>query len=377
MKRLALHPLLLVAALVALTVVPALAQGEGEGEPADDEGSSAPPAPAFLPTGPATVENPNESAEEPEFGRPRVAVIPFVETYSAEGQIVATGAIGDILQSELSKTGRFNLVVRKEMMKELIQNAQIEQGSGLMDLSTVSDLGKYKGVDYLLQGRISHASAKSSGMDILGFGQTKESAKIRIDFQLVKAETGEIMYSGIGEGSGSTSSTMLGEYGGLNNSSTSAGLFGNAIVGACRDMVTDIEKTDLFPVRAVVKGTAGEKVVIDLGQSTGMYVGLELDLRAVEVLRDDETGEYLMAEMGDIFGSIVLDEVQIDRSVGHIATGRKPSKGELAEVPKNVTLRRPDDSKAGDADDDRQKDKNKKDKEKKEEIKREDKSGRS
>lgn len=366
MTRLATNPLLLAALIAALVVAPALAQGDGEGEATEDSGSSAPPAPAFLPTGPATVPNPNENAEEPEFGRPRVAVIPFIETYSAEGQIVATGAIGDILQTELSKTGRFNLVVKKEMLKELIQNAQIEQGSGLYDISTVPDLGRYKGAEYLLQGRISHASAKSSGMNILGFGQTKEKASVRIDFQLVNAETAEIVYSGTGEGSGSTNSTMLGEYGSLDNTSTAAGLFGNAIVSACKDMVTKIEKTDLFPVRAVVKGTAGDKIVIDLGQSTGMYPGLELDLRAVEVLRDDATGEYLMAEMGDIFGSIILDEVQIDRSVGHLASGRKPVKGELAEVPKNVTLRRPDGDAAKDADDDRQKSDKDRENEKKE-----------
>lgn len=371
MTRIAIHPLLLAGALTTLVLVPALAQGE-------DESSSTPPAPAFLPTGPATVPNPNANAEEPDFGRPRVAVIPFIETYSAEGQIVATGGIGDILQTELAKTGRFNLVVKKEMLKELIQNAQIEQGSGLYDLSTVPDLGRYKGAEYLLQGRISHASAKQSGTQILGFGQSKEKATVRIDFQLVKAETAEIVYSGTGEGSGSTSSTMLGEYGGMMNSSTSAGLFGNAIVAACKDMVTKIERTDLFPVRAVVKGTAGDKIVIDLGQSTGMYPGLQLDLRAVEVLRDDDTGEYLMAEMGDIFGTLILDEVQIDRSVGRLLSGRKPVKGELAEVPKHITLRRMDEGAARDAQDDRQKDKNAKDKGKSdEEAKREDKSGRS
>lgn len=351
MTRTTRYPLL--ATLVAaLCIAPALAQGDDDAGPAP--GPAVPPAPALLPTGPGTVPNPNATEDE-SFGRPRVAVVFDVETYSADGQIIATGAIVDILTTELQKTGRFNILSRKEDLKEIIQNAQIEQGSGLFDISSVGDLGRLKGLEYLIRGRISNASAKTSGTSILGFGTQKEQASIRIDFRLVKAETGELMFASHGEGSGSTSSTMLGEYGGMMQSGTSAGLFGNAIVSACKDIVTRIEATDLFPVRAVVKGTAGEKVVIDLGQAAGFYPGLKLDLREVNALRDDDTGEMLAFDVGRIYGTLVLDEVQIDRSIGRLETGsKKPGKGDLAEVPKSITLRRADDKAARDSQDERQ-----------------------
>lgn len=359
MTRLTVRMLLAASILALLVSAPVLAQpGETGGEEGGTTEETAPPAPAFLPTGPATVENPT-ATDEADFGRPRVAIIPFVETYSADGVIVAAGAVGDILATELQKTGRFNVVAKKEDLKELIQNAQIEQ-SGLYDLESVPDLGKYKGAEIIMMGRISSAKMKGSDTTILGFGGGSEKASVRIDFRIVKAETGEVLYSESGEGSGSSGTSIhLGNYGGSDSTASAAGMFSGAIVSACQDFVAKVEATDIWPVRAVVKGTAGSKVVVDLGMNVGFYPGLQLDLRDVDVLMDDETGEILANDIGAIYGKLVLDEVQVDRSIGHVVSGGAAKKRTLAEVPKGITLTRTDESAAQHSNDERQTEKDK------------------
>ncbi|HYE78026.1 MAG TPA: CsgG/HfaB family protein [bacterium] len=353
MTRSTLSSLVLTGSFALLLGGPALAQGDPgtPGAPSGPGEPSGPSSPSYLPTAPAPVADPTE--DEVSFARPRIAIIPFIETYSADGVIVATGGIGEILGTEMQKTGRFNIVAKKEQLKELIQNAQIEQ-SGLYDLSTVAGLGQYKGAEYLFQGRVTGARLKSKDTKILGFGTGGESATIRIDFALYKAETGEMVYSGSGEGTSKTTNIHLGGYGAAGQSGTSAGMFDGAISKACADIVSNIIKTDLFPVRAAIKGTAGDKVIIDLGQSAGLYPGIKLDLREINILTDDETGEVLFHELGNIRGSLVLDQVQIDRSMGHIVGSYKPKKGDVAEVPKGTDLRHMDEAAAENANNDRE-----------------------
>lgn len=347
---------LLATSLALLLLVPAAAQdGEGGGsapsESAPEEMAPAPPS-AMLPTAPSPIANPDQDLG-PDFARPAVAIIPFIETYSADGIIVATGGIGDILATEMSKSGRFSIIAKKEQLKELIQNAQIEQGGGLYDMETVADLGHFRGADYLFQGRITGARLKSKNTEILGFGGGSESATIRIDFGLYSAETGELVFSSEGEGTSKTTNFSAGGYGGMTSGGTSAGMFDGAISKACENIVQKIVDTDLFPVRANIMGTAGggAKVVIDLGKAAGLYEGISLDIREVESLVDDTTGEVLFHELGNIIGTLVLDQCQVERSVGHVSRGTDAKKGFVVEVPRGTDLRKPETEGEGSTDD--------------------------
>lgn len=360
MTRASLKTLFLTGSIALLLVAPALADDPPPGDPGapgapgsqpGTPGDPAPPAPSYLPTAPTPIADP--SADEAAFARPRVAIIPFIETYSAEGVIVATGGIGEILATEMSKTGRFNIVAKKEQLKELIQNAQIEQ-SGLYDLSTVASLGNYKGAEYLFQGRVTGARLKANNTSILGFGGGGESATIRIDFALYKAETGEMVYSGNGEGTSKTTNLQFGGYGSTAGTGTAAGMFDGAISKACMDIVEHmVSETDLFPVRALVKGqTSDGKIYVDLGQNAGIYPGLKFDIREVITDTDMDTGEVLGFRYGNVIGAIVADQVQLDRTICRKTSG-DCKRGFIAEVPKGTDLRHLDHGAADDAEDDR------------------------
>ena len=127
--------------------------------------------------------------------RPRLAVRAF-EDKSEEGKAPA-GAIMDMMVTELSKAGVFDLMER-ERLDYIADEIKLGQ-SGLMDMSTAPKVGKIKGAQYSMTGAITlyYYSEKGSGfvLPILGMATQAKTAYVMLDLRVIDNSTGEIVYT--------------------------------------------------------------------------------------------------------------------------------------------------------------------------------------
>ena len=127
--------------------------------------------------------------------RPRLAVRAF-EDKSEEGKAPA-GAIMDMMVTELSKAGVFDLMER-ERLDYIADEIKLGQ-SGLMDMSTAPKVGKIKGAQYSMTGAITlyYYSEKGSGfaIPIIGSATQAKTGYVMLDIRVIDNSTGEIVYT--------------------------------------------------------------------------------------------------------------------------------------------------------------------------------------
>ena len=127
--------------------------------------------------------------------RPRVAVRTF-EDKTEDGNAPA-GAVMDMMVTELSKAGVFDLMER-ERLDYIADEIKLGQ-SGLMDPETAPKVGKIKGVQYTMMGSITHYHyyEKGSGfaIPILGHAAIAKTAYVVLDIRIVDNSTGAIVYA--------------------------------------------------------------------------------------------------------------------------------------------------------------------------------------
>jgi curli biogenesis system outer membrane secretion channel CsgG len=120
----------------------------------------------------------------------------------------ANSTIGNgltVFITELAKTNKYQIVER-EALKELIQEVELGQSTYGAKGSAVPK-GRFKGMEYLFIAKVTNFGEKQKniggggiGVKILGgvVGRRSE-AYVRIDFRIVDATTGEIVYVGSGD----------------------------------------------------------------------------------------------------------------------------------------------------------------------------------
>ena len=127
--------------------------------------------------------------------KPRMAVRAF-EDRSEEGKAPA-GAIMDMMVTELTKAGVFDLMER-ERLDYIADEIKLGQ-SGLMDPSTAPKVGKIKGVQYTMTGAITlyYYSEKGSGfaIPVLGHATQAKTAYVVLDIRIMDNSTGAIVYA--------------------------------------------------------------------------------------------------------------------------------------------------------------------------------------
>lgn len=129
------------------------------------------------------------------YARPRATVRAFEDR--TEEQNAPAGAIMDMMVTELSKAGVFDLMER-ERMDYLADEIRLGQ-SGLMDPETAPQVGRIKGVQYTMTGAITlyYFEEKASGFSIPIIGQMSQAqtAYVLLELRIFDNATGQIVYT--------------------------------------------------------------------------------------------------------------------------------------------------------------------------------------
>ena len=168
---------------------------------------------------------------------PRLAVREFENKTGEAG--VPAAAITDMMTTELSKAGIFNLLER-ERLDYVADEIRLGQ-SGLVDPSTAPTVGKVKGAQYTMTGAVTlyYYSIKGGGgfVKIVGGVAGAKTAYVTLDIRIIDNATGEIVYAHSEQGSAKRELQAGGLYykgfgaGGVN------GTYGGILAAATRDAV--------------------------------------------------------------------------------------------------------------------------------------------
>lgn len=262
-------------------------------------------------------------------GKPRIGVPRF------DFSIESVGAgIADILTRELVKCGRFQVIERSEL-ESLLSEVDFQQ-SEYVEEETAVPIGKIKGVDYLLIGKITAfgygEKEKSVGGATFGrhFGIGGVSAKTKkahaqFDIRLVEVKTGKVVFADSAEGYESKKGlTLL-----VGGSNWAAGLnfqsseFRDSMIGKAtyKAMGEVLKKLyEKFSLQGEVLVRDGDTLIIDISESSGVQKGDILDIFRVTELKS-ERGEIVWQKEEQVGTAQVVD-FQGENCMATIITGR-------------------------------------------------------
>lgn len=130
--------------------------------------------------------------------KPRMGVLRFTNHTSA-GWWSASVAddLSDMLASELSSTGAFSVLERKEI--DAVIGEQDLGASGRINAATKAKIGQIKGAKYLIAGTVSayeadvHDTGGGISLGGISLGGKKDKTYIAIDVKVIDTDTGEII----------------------------------------------------------------------------------------------------------------------------------------------------------------------------------------
>ena len=239
---------------------------------------------------------PSASAD---FKKTKIAVLDFQtqgeETTKDMGNIVSEWMITGLVE-----TGRFDVIERR-LLEKIMEEHKLGM-TGILDTSSVAELGKVLGVKTVVAGTI------------LGFEGTLE-----INARLISVESGAIISA---EKVSASSATRL------------------------NDLVSQITERIVlaFPLEGYIVQRTDKKVTIDLGRLIGVKPGMKfVAFKEGKVIRHPKTGEVLdveTVEIGEIeitdvrektANGIVLQETS-SKAVDYGVTVRSSVKGQLVSI---------------------------------------------
>ena len=175
------------------------------------------------------------SAADIACAAPTLSVRTFDNKAGGDAEAPAA-AITDMMTTELSKAGIFNLLEREKL--DYIAQEQKLAMSGLMDESTAPQIGQLKGARYSMTGAITVYSYNAGAgaiyiPGIVGGAAAAKTAYVTLDIRIIDNETGEVVYAAAEEGqSKREASGILSQFGGFGKAS-----YGGILATAARDSV--------------------------------------------------------------------------------------------------------------------------------------------
>ncbi len=242
----------------------------------------------------------------------KIAVLPFddgsiKDRWWKNNWDVGKG-ISDELVTELLKTGKFRLIEREQIDKVL--NEQNFGAGGRVDTNSAAKIGKVLGVQYLVMGRVTEFSFKSTevgGISLkqgVGLGLKSTKANVAIDARLVNTSSAEIISSVTGKGDKSSSNVKVAykwdaiAFGSDEFRQTNLGI-------ATRDAVASVAKqlaekaygsgsAQSSKIIGTVAYAGNGKVIINIGSEFGIKPGMIFVVQhGLEVVKDPNTGETI------------------------------------------------------------------------------------
>ncbi len=258
----------------------------------------------------------------------KIAVLPFddgsiKDRWWGNNWDVGKG-ISDEMVTELLKTGKFRLIEREQIDKVL--NEQNFGTSGRVDNNSAAKIGKILGVQYLVMGRVTEFSFKSTevgGISLkkgIGMGLKSTKANVAIDARLVDTGSAEIISSVTGKGNKSSNNVSVVHkwsaiaFGSDEFRKTDLGI-------ATREAVASVAKqlgekayasgpAQPIKLTGTVAYAGGNRVIINIGLESGIKTGMVFVVQHVlEVVKDPDTGEVI-DEVTEPVAEVVVTEVK-------------------------------------------------------------------
>jgi curli biogenesis system outer membrane secretion channel CsgG len=279
----------------------------------------------------------------------KIAVLPFDDGSIKDrwwgGNWDVGKGISDELVTELLKTNKFRLIEREQIDKVLSE--QNFGASGRVDTSSAARIGKVLGVQYLVMGRVTEFSFKSTeigGLSLkkgIGLGLKNTKANVAIDARLVDTGSAEIISSVTGKGNKSTANVKVAyqwdaiALGSDEFRQTDLGIATReAVVSVAKqlgDKAYDGSRGPAQPekITGAVAYAGDNKVIINAGSNSGIKAGMIFIVQHVlEVVKDPSNGEVI-DEVSEAVAEIKVTEVK-EKSATCIVMTKLSSKYAIA-----------------------------------------------
>jgi curli biogenesis system outer membrane secretion channel CsgG len=221
----------------------------------------------------------------------KIAVLPFddgsiQDRWWDEGNWDIGKGIADEFVTEFLNTNKFRLIER-EQINRVIEEQDFGQ-SGRVDAKTAAKIGKILGVDFLVMGRVTEFSLKSTGVSGLslkkgiGLGVKSTNAIVAIDARLVDATTAEIIASVTGKGDKRSTNLAVAveweaiAFGSDEFRKTNLGIATREAVASAAQQLADKAygsgrgPSQPSKLSGVVAYASGNRVIINIGSSSGV-----------------------------------------------------------------------------------------------------------
>lgn len=264
--------------------------------------------------------------------RRRVGVVDF-ENKTAYGQGRLGQAAGDILITELVKTGKF-IVVERDKVNKLLEEQKLGL-SGVIDANTAAQMGRVLGLSAIVTGSISNFGVRTTGSDYLITQSKRQEASCTVDIRVVDAETGQILLADSGKGVskvGTGSFLGMGTKGGYAET-----IEGDALRAAISQLIVNItSQINQKPWSSRIAQVAQGKVYLSAGTESGLEVGQKLKVYSLGAeIRDPDSGLVLGREEEELGVLEVTNHAGEKLSVGKMVKGREPKKGDVCRFPED------------------------------------------
>jgi len=302
-------------------------------------------------------------------GKPVMAVKTFENPPNYYNSTVGTG-LTDMFITELVKTGQYNIIERAQV-GQLLDEVDFGK-SGYVEQQSAVRKGHIKGVQYYFLAKVTNFGASDKSVGGGGFvkgifGGTKykeKEAHVRIDYRIIDATSGETIDADYGEAKYSKKGISFGggSWGdGAGALDLSSNEFRESMVGQATIMAMNniIEKMDhsflgkhssraeqLADQEATAQQEALEAlrkipgqvlavvsrdlVIINLGSANGLREGDRLVLIKNKDITNSD-GQVVYTEEMEA-GTLIVFEVQSDRSKAKILNGDMPKEGDTVKL---------------------------------------------
>jgi curli biogenesis system outer membrane secretion channel CsgG len=292
-----------------------------------------------------TTTTGDSTGAEQAAGRPRIAVNTFENPPAYYSSTIGNGLTG-IIVTELTQSGRFNVIQRGDNLNVLIDEIDLGQ-SGYIEPSTAVEMGHILGVNYILSGQVTNFGYEetSTGGFLGGFGGfggldiEEEEAVVRLDFALIDATTGETLLAATAEGKESETGVDIGAgnwgdwYGDISFDTDEFmdSMIGHATLKAVDNLLDQI--LSIFPIQAPILAVTPDFIILDIGAGAGIEEGMEFEVYRVEQVTNS-SGEVVWEDK-TLIGMVRITEVELQNSKAEVISGSGFQEGDLAILPED------------------------------------------
>jgi len=266
--------------------------------------------------------------------------------------------IADMIVTDLVKDGTFSVIERNKL--DTILAEQNFSNSDRANPTSAAKIGKVLGVNAIVVGSITQFGLEDKSLNLGGIGGrlgswgagrlgTKQGkAAVAIDARLVDVNTGEILATATGKGASKRSGLLLGGGGGggggfgaggidMGSSNFQDTILGEATRSAVDDLVAQlvgqsgkVEATQIS-IDGLVADAAGSEIIINVGKSAGVTVGMRLSVERISrEIKDPATGNVLRKVTAPV-GEIEVIQVDEGSAVARVISGQGFKVGDMVK----------------------------------------------